>query len=245
VRVEIVTLGERPELADADFPNVWPEFLFHDAVPEALYEHLVAVYADFCLVALDGGVPVAKACAFPFTGDLAHLPDGGYDAVLLTAAADHLAGRRGNLVGAVEVAVQVDRRGTGLSALMLSAVRRNAARLGFADLVVALRPNHKHRSAETSLEWYVRQTRDDGLPTDPWLRTHIRAGGEILDVAKFSMTVIDTLERWRKWTGLPFDQNGSVLVPEALVPVHCDLANDRAVYIEPNIWIRHRLSERP
>jgi hypothetical protein len=32
-------------------------------------------------------------------------------------------------------------------------------------------------------------TRDDGLPVDPWLRVHVRAGGKIEPVATASMVV--------------------------------------------------------
>lgn len=31
-----------------------------------------------------------------------------------------------------------------------------------------------------------------------------------------------------------------VEVPGALVPVHCDIAHDRAVYCEPCVWVHHR-----
>ena len=41
--------------------------------------------------------------------------------------------------------------------------------------------------------------------------------------------------------GLPFDATGPVRVPDALVPVHCDVQQDAAVYVEPNIWVHHPL----
>ena len=83
-------------------------------------------------------------------------------------------------------------------------------------------------------------TREDGLPADPWLRTHVQAGAQIIGVAPRSMVITGSLEQWRTWTGLPFDASGPVRVPGALVPVHCDVAADLAVYVEPNVWVRHR-----
>jgi hypothetical protein len=56
------------------------------------------------------------------------------------------------------------------------------------------------------------------------------------------MTITGTLAEWRRWTGLAFDCTGPVIVPGALVPVHCDVEHDHAVYVEPNVWMRHRLS---
>ena len=46
----------------------------------------------------------------------------------------------------------------------------------------------------------------------------------------------------RAWTGLPFDRTGEVIVPGVLVPAHFKAEHDHAVYVEPNVWVRHELS---
>ena len=55
------------------------------------------------------------------------------------------------------------------------------------------------------------------------------------------MTIPGTLAQWREWTGLAFDVDGSVEVEGGLAPIHVDLANDHAVYVEPNVWVHHDL----
>ncbi|WP_213453359.1 GNAT family N-acetyltransferase [Rhizomonospora bruguierae] len=240
----LTTLAERSDLADRwdDFPGAWPEFLFHDAVAEALYAGLVAAHPDLCVLALEEGEPdrpVGKGCALPFTPGDGALPATGYDAVLLGAAADRLAGRRGTRISAVEIVVRADRRGRGLSAGLLDALRRVAARRGYRELLAPVRPTGKHLVPEEPMGTYAHRTRPDGLPADPWLRTHVRAGGVLREVAPCSMTVTGTLAQWRAWTGLPFDAPGAVTVPGALVPVHCVPDEDRAVYVEPNVWLTH------
>ena len=85
------------------------------------------------------------------------------------------------------------------------------------------------------------RVRPDGLPHDPWLRVHVRAGARIDSIAPASMTVAGSLEQWRRWTGLPFDVPGDVEVPGALVPVRCEPERGYAVYVEPNVWMRHLL----
>jgi hypothetical protein len=30
-------------------------------------------------------------------------------------------------------------------------------------------------------------------------------------------------------------------VPQALVPAHCDVAQNQVVYVEPNVWVHHRI----
>ena len=119
-------------------------------------------------------------------------------------------------------------------------MRDNVRRPGFTDLVAPVRPSRKSEEPRTLIEEYAHRTRpDDGLPYDPWLRVHVRAGGVIDSVAPASMTVSGSLAQWRTWTGLPFDTAGPVEVPGALVPVHCESDRGYAVYVEPNVWVRH------
>jgi hypothetical protein len=70
--------------------------------------------------------------------------------------------------------------------------------------------------------------REDGLPQDPWLRVHVRAGGRIVGTRKRAMVIPGLLDEWRSWTGLPFDVSGPVVVPGALVPVQCSVEHDYA-----------------
>lgn len=181
----------------------------------------------------------------PFTWDEdpdAPPPAGGWDEVILTATHDRLAGRRGALVSALEISIRPDLRGRGLSSVMLAAMRRNAADQGHTGLVAPVRPNAKHRHPHLPIADYADLRRDDGLPADPWLRVHVRAGGRITGVSSRAMTIAGSLADWREWTGLPFEATGPVEVPGALVPVHCDTTHDHAVYCEPCVWVRHDLA---
>jgi GNAT superfamily N-acetyltransferase len=234
-------------LGDIQDPEI-AAFLYHDAVSVALFDPVQQRFPEYTLIGVDPArpeVPVAVLYTVPFTWEpdpAVELPTGGYDAVLLSAAADHLAGRRGNVVSAVLAMVRPEFRARGLSARMLAAARRNAAELGHTSLVAPVRPVRKHLDPQTPMADYAARTRPDGLPEDPWLRVHARAGGRMVAVAPCSMTVSAPLSRWREWTGLPFDTAGPVAVPGGLAPVHCDPTESIAAYVEPNIWYHHALS---
>jgi hypothetical protein len=129
-----------------------------------------------------------------------------------------------------------------LSHRLLAAMLSAARAAGFRELVAPVRPTGKHVEPERDMTDYAFATRQDGLPVDPWLRVHVRAGGVIDRVAPASSTLGGSLSQWREWTGLPFDRTGPVLVPGALVPVACDVERDHAVYVEPNVWVRHDVS---
>lgn len=125
---------------------------------------------------------------------------------------------------------------------MLRALADNARAGGYRRMVVPVRPTAKHRHPHLPMDEYVRDVGSDGLPRDPWLRTHVRMGGEIVGTAPTSMVIPGSLEQWRRWTGLPFDKEGEVIVEGALAPVHCSVPAGHAIYVEPNVWISRNLT---
>lgn len=246
--LRITTLAERPEFAATlwDMENSWPEFMMHDPLADLFYAVAETVYPEYVLVADDDAEPgrlAARGCMMPFTMEGDELPDDGWDGVLRRGWLARERGRKPDRVSALEITVRRDLLGRGLSRLMVDAMREHAARLGFAELVAPVRPIWKHEEPYTPMAEYIRRLRhDDDLPHDPWLRTHVRAGGRIVKVAPRSMTIAGTLAEWRKWTGLSFEAPGPIEVPGALTPVLVEPWHDFAVYVEPNVWVVHALS---
>jgi GNAT superfamily N-acetyltransferase len=255
-RLAVFPLSQRPELRgqafSAEFGAAVPEFMRHDPTGALYYaDRALDRYLDFILVAVDRDDPgrvIARAVAVPFAfGDAAlgrtELPDGGWDAVIRWAHEDWLAGRAASAVSALEIMVLAPYRGRGLSPLMLRAMRDNVARLGFADLYAPVRPTEKHKQPLLPFAEYAALKRQDGLPQDPWVRAHVRLGARIVKVAPCSMTIAGTLAEWSRWTGLGFERSGEAIVPGALSPVHVSREQDHAVYIEPNLWMHHRIKQ--
>jgi GNAT superfamily N-acetyltransferase len=242
VELTISVLADRPDLAEAMWAmeSPWPEFMRHDPIGGLFYGNVEDRFADHVLIAQDeAGEVAALAFSVPFALGGSDLPPGGWDFVIRNGLLTHVHDEKPDAVSAVEIVVRADLQGHGLSSRMLAAMRANAARHGFAELVAPVRPNGK-ADVHEPMSAYAFRTRDDGLPVDPWLRVHVSAGGVIDRVAPRSMVVPGTLEEWREWTGLPFDTTGAVEVPKALAPVWCDLEHGTAVYVEPNVWVRHR-----
>lgn len=246
MELTITTQAERPELAEAmgQLGDSWPDFMTQDIVSHAYWNLLGVTFPEYTLVATLGDTVVARAYSVPFalrTEGRGELPPDGWDRVLVWAFADHRLGREPDTVSAIEINIDPAYQARGWSRQLLTAMRANAAARGFTELVAPVRPNAKHHEPTTPMSEYAYRTREDGLPHDPWLRVHVRAGAELIAVAPTSMTISGSLAEWRKWTGLPFDADGPVEVEGALVPVECRIAHDYAVYVEPNVWLRHRL----
>lgn len=250
--IRITTLAERPHLEQelwAVTGAMWPEFMRHDANAGLYYNRCATVWPDLVLVATDGDAVVARAFAVPFAfseplaPERTTLPTDGWDQVIRWAAQDLLDGRPANLMSALEISVLPDYRGRGLSAKLLAGLRECARRAGAVALVAPVRPSEKHLQPHVPMWAYVEQLRPDGLPQDPWLRVHVRAGGRIDSIAPTSMSITAPLVDWRLWTGLPFDRDGDVMVDGALSPVRCCMVDEIAIYIEANVWVVHDLGE--
>lgn len=245
--VTIHRLDKRPDLIERvyEVDSTWPDFMTRDPVANALYWRVAEAFPQLCVVVTDDtDAVVATGRALAFQLDLAGrgtLPDGGLDRVSVWAFNDQLAGRTPDIASAVEIAIGRALRGTGLSHQLVAALRDAARAAGLSRLVAPVRPTAKHQYPHMPMAEYIATRRPDGLPADPWLRVHVRAGGRILRPAPASMVMVGSLAEWREWTGLPFDRTGEVVVPEALVPVHCDVEHDHAVYVEPNVWVEHDL----
>ncbi len=248
MEIRTSTLAERPELIERvwEMPDAWDAFMDHDAIAEACFGSVVRNYRELGVVATNADdeiVAHGTAMAFCYDRDgRRSLPDKGWDQALTWAQRDLVHGVEPDTACALEVSIHKDWLGQGLSERMFGAIRDAARTAGFKTLLAPVRPSGKHAEPDTDMDEYARRRRDDGLPVDPWLRVHARLGGVIEQVAPASQTITGSLAQWREWTGLEFAEAGPVEVPGALVPVHCIPAQDVAVYVEPNVWVRHDLT---
>ena len=254
-RLAVFTLTERPDLRaqlfSAEIQSGLPEFMRHDPAA-ALYfnDGNLDRYWDFAFAGVDREHPdrvIARAFSVPFafrdgSPKRAELPDEGWDGVIRWAHQDWRKGHMPNAVSALEINVLAPYRGRGIALLMLMAMQRNTRAHGFADLYAPLRPSDKHREPLTPFADYAARCRADGLPFDSWVRAHVRVGAVIVKPAPTSMVIAGTLAEWSAWTGMSFEKSGQTVIPGALSPVHVSLEQNHAVYIEPNLWVHHRLS---
>ncbi|HKJ55177.1 MAG TPA: hypothetical protein VJ978_04255 [Nitriliruptoraceae bacterium] len=243
--LRVVRLSDRPDLTAGMWAATgigWPEFMMHDPVGDLYYPRLETDLGHLCLVAVTPGDDViAKACFLPVTGSVDDLPDRGWDAIVERGITDHDAGREPTMASALEIMVVPSARGLGLSGVMLGHMREAVVAMGLWDLVAPVRPSHKHAHPHESMEDYLARRTDEGLPADPWLRVHARVGATIVKVAPEAMVIEGTPAQWHEWTGLDFNRDGDVEVPQALAPVTVALDDDRVTYVEPNVWVHHDL----
>jgi GNAT superfamily N-acetyltransferase len=231
MKLRIVTHVEH-DLRDK-LPQLWPEFMQHDPVVSTFWPRLYEVYPDFQLWVLDGRQLVGHACTLPVAWD-GTPKERGID----WAMSNGTSGMPTTLC-AIVAGLVPEYRGRGISGVVVDRMAKLAAAHGLDCLIAPVRPTWKERYPLTPIESYVRWRREDGFLYDPWLRVHERLGAELLECAPRSMTITGSRDEWEEWTGLQFPESGDYVVPGALAPVRFDVGH--GTYVEPNVWMRHRV----
>lgn len=128
----------------------------------------------------------------------------------------------------------------GVAGALIRALRDMVPASQLPHVIAPVRPTLKHHYPLTPIETFARWVREDGLPLDPWLRTHVRSGGHIIAMAPHSQTMVDTVAQWEEWTELHFPSTGHYVIPHGLTTLYVDREQDLGTYVEPNVWVQHR-----
>jgi GNAT superfamily N-acetyltransferase len=242
--LDVVTSADRPDLEDqarAAFRGEWPEFIFHDPVSAAHIERVEEYFPGYDIMLLDDGEVVAGGWGVPirWDGTAAGAPD-GYDGALVVAVTGHENGDTPDTLSVMAVAVKNGRQGRGLAGRVLTALRERAVASGLERVIAPVRPTLKSRYPLTPMAEFATWQRPDGLHLDPWIRTHQRLGAGILGPAPRSMVIEGSVGDWEDWAKMAFPASGQYVVPDALDLVGIDREQDRGIYAESNLWMRHR-----
>jgi hypothetical protein len=214
----LVTVADDPrirsrwgEVRDGTFA----EYNQHGDVLNEYWGRLFDDKPDFQFLLLDGNTPVGLGQTIPFAwdGTVQDLPS-GIDGVIVRGFEDN---RPPTTLSALLAVVAPSRRTQGISSEIIRAMGRVASRHQLDDLVAPLRPSRKHLYPLAPIERYMAWTREDGLPLDPWIRVHVRLGGEFLRPEPKSLRITGTVGEWEEWTGMVFPETGEYVFPRRFV----------------------------
>jgi GNAT superfamily N-acetyltransferase len=209
----------------------------------AHYEHYAGLLNDYpdyqlCLVDVETDYPVAAASCVPFAcSGPDNLPPEGWDWVVETAAQRH--GDGVNMLGALAISVPAVHRLKGYARLMIRALVDLAAAKGLRGLVAPVRPSAKVRHPWVPITDYISWTDQKGRIYDPWLRSHLSAGGKLIGPCERSMVVHEPIAFWENWWKQRFSESGDYALEGALAPVKIDLERQTGRYEEPNVWVSY------
>lgn len=247
MQYRVYSLAERPEFRPAFFPFhqlSWPQYLMQGEVAARYFGRLYTDFPEYQVLLLDQEERVVGcAHSIPLIWD--GTPEGlpyGWDETLEAGCLGHTAGRRPNTLSALGAMLLPEKKGEGLSPLLLGAMKAAGAASGLGAMIAPVRPTWKSRYPLTPMERYAQWQRPDGSPFDPWVRVHWRMGGRILKVAPESPVITGTVAQWEEWTGISLPESGSYIIPGAPEPLVVDRERDRGRLAEPNLWMVHPIA---
>jgi len=204
------------------------------------YAELLDTYPEYqlCLVDEETGYPVAVANSVPFAcSGQEDLPPEGWDWVVETAARSR--DGRPNMLGALAVSVSPVHRSKGYARRMIRSLLDLAEAKNLRGVVVPVRPTAKVKHPWVPIADYMAWTDESGRPYDPWLRSHLSAGGKLIGPCERSMVVHEPIAFWENWSQQRFEQSGAYALEGALAPVNIDFDRRIGIYEEPNVWVAY------
>jgi GNAT superfamily N-acetyltransferase len=243
VAPQAVRYSERPELwarIDDLSTTVWPEYNLHGDVLNRYWPDLYTEFPEWQFVLYEPAedAVLAEGHTIPVAWDGT---DGGLgtgiDATITAGFRLKSAGGRPTAASALAAEIPPEYRSRGLASVLLETMATLARDAGLTHLIAPVRPSHKERYPTIPIDRYVRWTRADGLPFDPWIRVHTRLGARIGPAIPRSMRITGTVADWESWTGMAFPETGNYVFPAGLATVHIDRERNVGDYWEPNVWI--------
>jgi GNAT superfamily N-acetyltransferase len=235
--VKLVRYADRPELIERRerLSGSFPTYMHHNEPGRRYWLRLYDDHPAFQLALVDGDEPIAElhSVPTPWDGGDADLPSGWDEAFTRAFESD----REATVLCALAIAIMPERRGEGLSSLMINAMRDAGRAAGLRELIAPVRPTLKERYPLIPIERFVEWRGGDGTHLDPWIRTHERVGGRIIGVAPRSMVIEAPAADWEEWTGLRLPEDGTYVVDGMLAPLN--VRNGVGRHVEPNVWMRH------
>lgn len=225
------------------FSEGFPPFITADPVAEVYIERVFECFGKYHIALIDTTEdnPMASGWGVPirWTGEVTDLPS-GYTDTLGRAMRESETNIQPNTLVICAGIVNPTLAKKGVAGELILALKELATASNLSHVIAPLRPTLKNRYPLTPIETYSQWVRPDGLPLDPWLRTHIRLGGSIIAMAPHSQTMTGTVEQWEQWTEMKFPSTGHYVIPDGLNTLYIDRERDVGSYTEPNVWVRHR-----
>jgi len=223
--------------------KTWPVFMQHDAIVNKYWPFLYTRFLNFqfALFENDEIAGIGNALPLNWQKSFTELPDAGMDWAMEKANLDFQESIKPNLLVGLQILVNKKYQGQGVSYEMLEIMKGIAKSNGIDTVALPVRPTLKCNYPLIPMDEYINWKNKDGLPFDPWIRVHMKAGGKFAGICNCSMDISAAVSDWGKWSGLIFHGSGNYIIDKALVPVVVDTEMETGRYLEPNVWITHTI----
>lgn len=221
--------------------NAFPDIILCSKVIENYWDRVEDYFPDSQIFLIGNEnqlLGFMNAIPLFWNSPLRELPDEGWDWMLEKGVKDYENGRKPNSLGGLQIIVTKDNLGKGYSKILISEAKRMVKNKGYGNFIIPIRPTFKSLYPNMKMEEYI-DLKSDGKVYDPWIRTHLKGGAEIINVCSKAMHIEGNLHFWETLMNHKVEKSGSYIVEGALNPVDIDFENNRGTYYEDNIWISY------
>jgi GNAT superfamily N-acetyltransferase len=224
----------------------WPEFMQHDEIVGKNWHFLYERYPEFQYAVFDNKEIIGIGNTIPVHWDkpFEQLPDTGLDWAFEKANKDYQSQIDPNLIIAVQILINKDYRGKGISFEMVKIMKELAYNCNFKNIALPIRPTLKYKFPLIPMQDYIQWKNEDDEAFDPWIRVHLKKRGRIVGVCNCSMNITGTIKEWEEWTGLKFPGSGNYIIKGALAEISINKELDKGIYLEPNVWMIHKCDQK-
>jgi GNAT superfamily N-acetyltransferase len=227
---------------NALFAEGFPAFITGDQEVKQHIGHVRELFGEYNIMLVDDdGEPEATGWGVPisWSSEIRDLPE-TFARVLERSLETFDASDVADTFVICGAVVSPARKASGVAQALIGALIDTAVTHGLSKVIAPVRPTLKHRYPLQSIDAYAKWVRSDGLLWDPWLRLHVRMGGEVIHLAKKAQTMNGTVAQWEEWSGMELPESGDYVIPGGMALLHIDKSANLGTYVEPNVWIRHR-----
>jgi len=180
----------------------------------------------------------ANTIAINWADTFEKLPQDGWDWMVEKGIQDFEQGIKPNCLGGLQIIITKEHLGKGYSKLVLAEVKKMKEAAALEKFIIPIRPTWKWKHPEMSMTNYAQYEQGNKI-YDPWIRTHLKAGAEIVKICESSMRVSGDIPFWEKIINKKIEASGEYLIPGALSKVQLDIEKNFGEYKEANIWIKY------
>lgn len=221
--------------------SIWPQALGGAIVNNPHWQQLADLFPQTQLVlSHENGDIIGIANTIPFYWEeaLENLPEEGWDWLIQRGISDLQNGRPANCLGGLQIGIAKAYQGQGYSKIMVDKAKAIVGAEGWQRLIIPVRPSLKYQYPLESIESYL-DRRKSGQLVDHWLRTHVKAGGQIIRICHKSMQVRQAWDFWQQHASNTDSEQ--LLIAGLLNPVLREAGQATGIYIEPNVWVAYDL----
>ncbi|MFT6336345.1 MAG: hypothetical protein ACI86M_003707 [Saprospiraceae bacterium] len=220
--------------------NAFPDIILSSKVIAKYWDRVESYFPEYQIFLIENNQILGFMNAIPLHWDspMKELPKEGWDWMLEKGVIDYEKGTKSNTLGALQIIVTKENLGKGYSKTLISEAKQIVKEIGFEHFIIPIRPTFKSRYPNMEMEEYI-ILKDGEKIYDPWIRTHLKGGAEIINVCSKAMHIDGDINFWERLLNGKVEKSGSYIVEGALNPVHIDIENNLGTYFEDNIWISY------